>query len=76
MEPTLRRRDISEGVAERPVAAATGNYEVIIKKVANGFILHIGCQSFVSETAEKMFKGLGLYFKDPEAAAKLYLNKL
>jgi hypothetical protein len=43
-----------------------------ISKVANGFILKIGCQTFVSRTWEEASEGLAMYWKDPIAAQRKY----
>ncbi len=46
--------------------------EVTIRKVANGFTLQFGCQTFVAKTWEEASEGLAEYWKDPEAARKRY----
>lgn len=45
---------------------------VIIKKVANGFVLEIGCSTFVAKSWSEAATGLGEYFTDPVAAEKKY----
>lgn len=45
---------------------------VEIKKVINGFIVHVGCKTFVSNSWKEVSKGLEEYWKDPAAAEKKY----
>jgi len=52
-----------------------GGYKVFIRKVENGFIVEIGCKTFVANTWSKASEGLELYFKDPDAAWKKYVEK-
>lgn len=52
-----------------------GLRKVMIIPVENGFIVEIGCKRFVFEDWELVAEGLGLYFKDPEAAAKKFCKK-
>jgi hypothetical protein len=64
------------GASERPIRAEAQGLQkynqISINKVANGFIIAIGCQTFVSETWEKVVEGLTDYYKDPIAAQKKY----
>ena len=46
--------------------------QATINKVANGFIVTVGCQTFVSRTWEEVSTGLSEYYKDPRAAEKKY----
>jgi len=46
---------------------------VIINKVANGFIVHVGCKIFVANTWAQVSDGLIDYWDDPETAEKKYL---
>ena len=48
------------------------NRQVKIDKVANGFIVEIGCKKFVAENWEVLAKKLGEYWHDPVAAEKKY----
>ena len=41
-------------------------YEVNIKHVHNGFIVNVGCQTFVFETFDKMAKYMAIYYNDPQ----------
>lgn len=45
---------------------------VTIKKVDNGWIIKIGCATFVSRSWEEVNKELGLYWNDPNAAKRKY----
>ena len=47
-------------------------HQVKIDKVANGFIVEIGCKKFVDTDWDKLSKKLGEYWKDPVAAEKKY----
>ena len=44
--------------------------KVRIEKVDNGFIVRVGCKTFVSESWDKAQKGLAEYWKDPAKAEK------
>jgi hypothetical protein len=46
--------------------------EVIVRRVANGFVLVIGCQTFVAKTWGEAAEGLADYWKDPDAVRKKY----
>jgi len=50
-------------------------HSVIIKKVNQGFIITIGCQTFVATDEKKMFNALSEYFADPKEAEKKYCEK-
>ena len=53
------------------------NYQPEINQVNNGFIVRLGCQSFVFETYDKMSKYLKMYFEDPNGTeTKFYKNEL
>ena len=58
--------------AQVPVAPTPSYNEVQIAKVSNGFIIRVGCKTFVSKTWDEAAVGLSLYFKDPNAARKQY----
>jgi hypothetical protein len=45
---------------------------VRIDKVVNGFIIKIGCCTFVAKTKEEIFKGLAEYWDDPSKAREKY----
>lgn len=62
-----------QGIALNAVPPAVPSWsDVEIKKVANGFIVAIGCQVFVSKTWVEASKGLDEYWRDPVAAQKKY----
>lgn len=56
------------------VAPAPRHQEVMISKVANGFVLRIGCSTFVAKNWEEASTGIAEYWKDPIAAQKKYTN--
>ena len=59
-----------------PIAAAiNGNFDVIIKKVENGFIVHVGCKTFVATNWPDVSDGIGLYFTSPDEARKKYCKE-
>jgi hypothetical protein len=58
-----------QGIAPQPLPVQN---EVTIRKVANGFTLQFGCQTFVAKTWKEASEGLAEYWKDPEAARKKY----
>jgi hypothetical protein len=45
-----------------------------IDRVANGFIVEIGCKKFVGTSWDVVAKQLGEYWKDPVAAEKKYVK--
>lgn len=49
------------------------NYEVRIQKVENGFIVEVGCKTFVLTTTEELVNNLELFYTDFEAAKKKFL---
>lgn len=49
--------------------------DAVIKKVTNGFIVNIGCQTFVSKDWQEISDGLAEYWKDPIAAEKKFCAK-
>ena len=50
-------------------------YDVRIKGVVNGWIVEIGCSTFVAEDKEKMLKDIGDYIDHPEEAEKKHLSE-
>ena len=40
-------------------------YDVTIKHVHNGFIVSVGCQTFVFESFDKLAKYMAIYYDDP-----------
>ena len=55
--------------------AVSVNDEVRIRKVENGFIVQVGCKTFVSKEWEEVSLGLSEYWKDPKNAQKLYCKE-
>lgn len=60
-------------VIPRP-ETSNAHREVGIRKVANGFIVNVGCQTFVARTWAEASDGLDLYWCDPELARRKYCN--
>lgn len=64
---------VEEQPAEtRPIAQIGGRDTAIIEKVNNGFIVKVGCATFVSQTWTEASEVLGLYWKDPQKAMEKY----
>jgi hypothetical protein len=64
---------IPEGVINYGTLGRDANPKnALIKRVANGFILEIGCKTFVAKNWLEASKGLGEYWKNPKAAEKKY----
>ena len=40
-------------------------YTVEIKKANNGFVVNVGCQAFVFENKERMYKYIDMYLTNP-----------
>lgn len=65
----------------RPEPMMCGEYpsrskarEINIQPMNYGFVVRVGCQTFVFETAEKMMTNLNSYLADPEAIERAWLN--
>jgi hypothetical protein len=56
---------------EAPQAISV-HHDAVIKKVANGFIVKVGCKTLVAREWKEVATGLGEYWKDPLAAEKKY----
>ena len=48
---------------------------VNIEKVVNGFIVRVGCRTFVSKDWDEVNTALGEYWMAPETAKKKYLGE-
>lgn len=48
------------------------HHPVTIEKVENGFIVRIGCKTFVETLWSEVCKALALYWDDPKAAQRHY----
>jgi len=55
-EPTPFPVDMNDKLAQ---------YDVTIKHVHNGFIVSVGCQTFVFESFDKMTTYMAMYYDDP-----------
>lgn len=47
-------------------------YDVQVKKVSNGFIIQVGCKTFVTKTWDEAAIGIAMYFDDPKAARQKF----
>lgn len=61
----------------RPDRGVSGSRfeQVTIVKAANGFIVHVGCQTFVATTWDYACEGLREYWCDPVAARRKYCKE-
>lgn len=50
-------------------------YEIRIKPVLNGFIVNVGCQTVVFNTAERLCEELIRYAKNPFEVEREYMEK-
>lgn len=66
--------DTNRCTSEPQPEVASGYDRVRIERAANGFIIKVGCQTFVAKTWEEASKGLSDYWNDPLAAEKKYLK--
>lgn len=63
---------VEEACEEEPIPVPVdmndklAHYDVNIKHVHNGFIVSVGCQTFVFETFDKMAKYMAIYYNDPQ----------
>ena len=48
--------------------------EINIQPMNYGFVVRVGCQTFVFETTEKMIRNLDAYLADPENVEKAWLS--
>ncbi len=70
LESLSRRIREAEEVAPPSQPYSNAN----VRKVENGFILEIGCKTFVAKNWEEASTGLKEYWDDPRAAQKKYSN--
>ena len=56
------------------VAATPQEQVVRVTKVANGFMVRVGCKTFVAYTWSEVSDGLTMYWADPKAAEKRYVT--
>ena len=77
------KEDTCRQAIERPPDITPGgvamgpafSLEAHIKKVANGFIVTVGCQKFVSQSWKEVGNALAEYWDDPRAAEKKYCGR-
>ena len=48
---------------------------ITINKAMNGFIVNVGCQTLVFESADTLLEELGDYLEDPKATERAYLER-
>ncbi|MEK9207774.1 MAG: hypothetical protein AAB922_04780 [Patescibacteria group bacterium] len=58
-----------------PRTAIPQSHDVRICKTENGFILYIGCKTFVAKEWPEVFLCLGEYWVDPVAAQNKYCGQ-
>jgi hypothetical protein len=58
-----------------PAPSANKYHSVIINRVENGFIIHVGCKCFVGKEWGEVASGLAEYWADPVAAEKKHCVK-
>jgi hypothetical protein len=64
-QPTAMPIDMNDRLAQ---------WDVNIKHVHNGFIVSVGCQTFVFETFDKMAKYMTMYYEDPRGTFEKHHN--
>ena len=75
METDCCEESMPETACDEPMPQPinpNSHYKVIIEKVNNGFIVKIGCATFVSKEWNEIGQGLAEYWKDPRAAEKKF----
>lgn len=50
-------------------------YKITIEGVSNGWVVKVGCKTFVSENKDKMLSEIGRYIDKPEEIEKEYMEK-
>lgn len=58
-----------------PALQVCGPAGARIRPVENGFIVEVGCKTFVSQDWKEIAAGLGEYWKDPTKAEKKFSKK-
>ena len=70
-EPALEAYEKEEVCREESIPGPVdmndklAQYDVTIKHVHNGFIVSVGCQTFVFESFDKLAKYMAIYYNDP-----------
>jgi hypothetical protein len=77
-EPDFRPRlPLPEPQPSPAVEHRVSDYEVSIRQVNNGFVVTVGCQTFVFEKFETASKYMAMYFENPsETIRKHYEGTL
>lgn len=57
------------------IPLVSGDEVVTIYKVANGFVVRVGCKTFVKENLGSLIGGLTEWFENPKKAVKEYFSK-
>ena len=72
---------VAGGYSERPEPMMGGEYpsrskarEINIQPMNYGFVVIVGCQTFVFETAEKMLTNLTAYLADPDVMERAWMR--
>ena len=60
---------------DQQVLAGCAVQRVTIGLAENGFIVNIGCKTFVSKDWQEVSDGLKLYFENPKEAEEKYSRK-
>ena len=48
---------------------------ISVRQVDNGYVVSVGCQTLVFETAEKLSKYFDMYLKNPQKVEELHFKK-
>jgi len=82
-EDTIREAEPMEMVMESPtpidpeeesMQCCIPPYNLTIEQVNNGFIVKVGCQTFVFEKFETACKYMTMYYNDVEGTRKKHVN--
>ena len=69
--------EVMEDIPEPAIHLNSAPHEVSLRQVNNGFVVSVGCQTFVFEKFETASKYMAMYFENPdEITAKHYANTL
>jgi hypothetical protein len=71
--PEIRRPVAIEPEDESPYKHISP-YNLTIEHVSNGFIIRVGCQTFVFEKFETACKYMTMYYNDVEGTRKKHVN--
>ena len=69
--PGMLSSEREEGSCEAPTQVSNLQ-EAKIRRVANGFIITVGCKTFVSKDWDEVATGLGEYWENPAVAEKKF----